>query len=99
MERVEFVDIGEPETGFALLSTMTSKMAHQLPDGTEKQPDMKSVANVTEMKEGPLDPALFEVPAGFKQVDQIERNPPVQASAAPKDFWHLILDRVAELFR
>jgi hypothetical protein len=97
---VEFVDLGEPETGFPLLSTMTSKITHPLPDGTEKQLDTKYVANVTEMKEGPLDAALFEIPPGFKQVDHIERNPPALTSAGSfKLYWQRILDRMAALFR
>jgi hypothetical protein len=74
MEKPEFVTIGEPETGFALNSLMTTKSAYTRPDGTKKQVDLKNETRVTEFDEGPLDPALFEIPPGFKYVDRIERN-------------------------
>ncbi len=81
MEKPEFVTIGEPETGFALYSLMTSKSAYPLRDGTKKQSDLKNEMRVTEFEEGPLDPALFEIPPGFKHVDRIERNSSASALA------------------
>jgi hypothetical protein len=96
-DKAEFVTIGEPETGFALQSVMTTKST--LPDGTKKQSDSKFETKVTEFEEGPLDPALFEIPPGFRQVEHIERNPPPSAFASPpKDFWQRLRDGVAGLF-
>jgi len=77
MEKPEFVTVGEPETGLALYSQTTSKSASTLPGAYTS----KSETRVTEFAEGPLDPALFEIPPGFKLVDRIERNP--SASAFP----------------
>jgi hypothetical protein len=71
LEKPEFVKVGEPETGFLMDSTVTSK-SPSLHDGTTPSFEM----HVTEFAEGPLDPALFEIPAGFKLVDHIDRNPP-----------------------
>jgi hypothetical protein len=100
IDRVEFVDVGEPETGFALQSTMTTKNTRTLPNGTAKQFDSKFVTHVSEFDERPLDPALFEIPTGFKLVDHIERNPPASAfSSQGKDFWQRVRDGVTELFR
>lgn len=100
IDKAEFVTIGEPETGFALQSVMTSKNTYTLPDGTEKQSDSKFQTQVTQLDEGPLDPALFEIPPGFKRVDHIERNPPTSAFASqPKDFWQRIRTSVAGFFR
>jgi hypothetical protein len=100
IDRPEFVDNGEPETGFALQSTMTTKNTHTLANGTTKQFDSKFVTQVSELDEGPLDPALFEIPSGFKQVDHIERNPPASAFASPpKDFWQRLRDGITGLFR
>jgi hypothetical protein len=82
MEKPEFVTIGEPETGFALYSLMTSKGAYTLRDGTKKLSDLKNEMRVTEFEEGPLDPALFEIPPEFKHVDHIERNSSVSALAS-----------------
>ena len=98
-ERPEFVTTGERETGFALYSVTTSKNSYTLPDGTQKHSDSKFETKVTEFKKGPLDPALFEIPAGFKQVESIERNPPAAALASQtRDFWQRFKDSVAGLF-
>jgi len=99
MDKVEFVDIGEAETGFALRSVMTSKLTHTLSDGTVKQFEVKSKMQVTDFEEGPLDPTLFEIPSGFKQVDHIERNPSVSAFANQSNFWQRVRASVAGLLR
>ena len=77
IEKPEFVNIGEPETGFPLELTMTSKSPASPPDA----PGSTFESRVTEFTEGPVDPALFEIPSGFKLVDHIERNPPASALA------------------
>jgi len=71
IEKPEFVAIGEQEMGFPLHLTQTSKSPSNLPDGTVTRFE----THVTQFEEGPLDPALFEIPPGFKHVDRIERNP------------------------
>jgi hypothetical protein len=98
-EKPEFVDIGEPETGFALQQMITSKGTYTLPDGARKQTDSKSETLVTQLEEGPLDPALFEIPPEFKHVEHIERNPSEPASSSQmRDFWERFKARVASLF-
>jgi len=77
MEKTEFVRIGEPETGFPLDLTLTSKSPSNLPDRTISNFETR----VTQFEDGPLDPALFEIPPGFKLVDRIERNPPASVLA------------------
>ena len=54
-----FANIGEPERGYALRFSTT--------DGSEIE--------VTEISTVALDPSLFEVPAGFSQVEQIRQEP------------------------
>jgi len=103
IDRPEFVAVGEPETGFALDSVTTTKSTYALPDGTRKQSDVKNEMRVTQLESGPLDPALFEIPAGFKHVERIERNPAMSASAstsssANEDFWERLKAGVANLF-
>jgi hypothetical protein len=71
MERPEFVYIGEPKIGFPIAVTLTSKSASSAPDAYISTFETR----VTEFTEGPLDPALFEIPPGFKHVDHIERSP------------------------
>jgi hypothetical protein len=99
VDKPEFVTIGEPETGFALQSAMTSRGTYTPPGGSKKQSDSRFETQVTQFEEGPLDAALFEIPAGFKQVEHIERNPPPSALARePKDFWQRLKDSVERLF-
>jgi hypothetical protein len=63
--------IGKPETGFALSTKMTS-----LPrDAGETSKDQHASVYETEvvgLSVGPLDPALFEIPAGFVRVDRMD---------------------------
>jgi hypothetical protein len=101
IDRAEFVDIGEPETGFALSSVTTSKNAYTLPDGTVKHSETKLETKVTELEEGRLDPAIFEIPPGFKQVEHIEKSPPASAFAdlsSATGLWQRIKESVAGLF-
>jgi hypothetical protein len=99
IDKAEFVSVGEPETGFALDSVTTTKGTYALPDGTRKQSDAKHEVRVTQLESGPLDPALFEIPAGFKHVEHIERNPATSASSSSiEDFWQRLKASVANLF-
>jgi hypothetical protein len=76
MDRPEFVNVGKPETGFALQEVATSDTTFRAADGTMKHATSKDETVVTEFHEGSLDPAIFEVPHGFKRVKEIERNAP-----------------------
>jgi hypothetical protein len=99
IDKPEFVTIGESETGFALNSVMISKSTYTLPEGTKKQSDSKFEMQVTQFEEGPLDPALFEIPPGFKHVDHIERNPVAAASSTQiNNLWQRFKASVASLF-
>ena len=98
-EKPEFVDIGEPETGFPVQSAMVSKGTYTLPDGTSKQTNSKSETLVTELEQGSLDPGLFEIPPGFKHVQHIERNPRASTSSSQTiGFWERFKAKVASLF-
>lgn len=81
-EKPEFVDMGEPETGFGVQLGVTSKGSYKLPDGTRKEFESKSETLVTELREESLDLALFEIPGGFKQVEHIDRNPRMASSSS-----------------
>lgn len=97
-EKPEFVTVGEPETGFAVHSVTITKGTYPLPDGTNKQSESKFELRVTQLEVGALDPALFEIPPGFKHVDHMERNPPASALAGQaQDFWQRVKAGVAGL--
>jgi len=70
----EFIDIGEPETGFALEEIRTSRSSYTSPGGTKSQTERKDETHVR-LERAVYAPALFEVPAGFKRVSEIQRNP------------------------
>ena len=91
-ENLEFIDIGEEETGSPVKQVMVSKDMVHLPDGTTRQTNSKSEMAVTKLQFGPFDPALFEVPVGFKLVQQIERNPKFSASSG---FWRRLKSNFA----
>jgi hypothetical protein len=89
VEKIEFIDNGAPETGFAIQWKITSVEAFTLRDGTKKEHISSSEMRMTQLVEGPLDTALFAVPTGFRQVERIERNPP---PILPSQ-WSLAWDR------
>jgi len=70
----EFVDVGEPETGFAVEETRTSSSSYTLPDGSTRQSEETSETTIT-IERGTYDAAFFEVPQGFKRVASINRSP------------------------
>lgn len=74
-EKPEFVDIGEPETGFPVQLVSVSTSTQTLRDGSRKERTSKHETLVIGLEVSPLDPRLFEIPPGFKHVRRIERNP------------------------
>jgi hypothetical protein len=92
MEKPEFVTIGKPEVGVALRSQVTSNDRYTLPDGTKKQTDSKSETLVTQLEERSLDPALFEIPPGFKHEEHIERNLVASARSSQMKTFRATID-------
>ena len=97
IEKLEFVDKGEPESGFAIEWKM--KEAITLSNGTKTDRTFVREMRVTQFVEGPLDPAVFTIPTGFRRVEHIDGNPP----ATLPNRWSMAWDRfkasVARLFR
>jgi len=73
-EKPEFVDIGDPERGFPIQEVRTWRNSYPSSDGSTGHAEGKLEITVT-IEKAAYDPALFEVPAGFRQVQHIERNP------------------------
>jgi hypothetical protein len=99
IEKREFVDKGEPETGFAIEQKITTKEAMMLSDGTKKDRTSVQEMRVTQLVESPLDPGLFTVPTGFRQVKQIDRDPPPNSPNPWSMAWNRFKASVARLFR
>jgi hypothetical protein len=97
-EMPKFVDVGKAETGFAVESKTTSRSTYALADGTKKENTSTNETTVMQLEEGPLDPAVFEIPAGFRQVTHIETNPPVDWRTELVLAWERFKARVVKLF-
>jgi len=85
--------VGKPENGVALQEVVSYSSA----DGTTKPTKSEFKTVVTQLQEGPLDPALFEVPHGFNQVKQIQRDPPLTSNPA-MEIWEWTKYTVAKWF-
>ena len=70
MERPEFVDIGARETGFPVKEVRTTTGETVPATGVSRYSDSINESEVTQFEAMPLDPALFEVPPGFKHVER-----------------------------
>lgn len=99
IERREFVDKGEPESGFAVERKITTKETVTLFDGTKSERTFVYQMRVTQLVEGPLDPALFAIPTGFRQAEHIDRNPPANLPNQWSVAWDRLKASVARLFR
>jgi hypothetical protein len=75
VERPEFVDIGPKENGFPVKLVRTSPGTMTLPDGTSEAVKSTAESEVIQFEEGPIDPALFEIPPGFKRIERTRREP------------------------
>jgi hypothetical protein len=80
----QFVNVGVPENGFAVQLTRTSKSTFTLPDGTKRKDELNFETRVVQLEKGSIDPGVFEIPSGFKQVQNLERNPGQQT---PPTLW------------
>lgn len=98
VERVEVVQKGKVETGFAVESKTVEKSLFSLQDGTTRVTTSKSRTKVVDFMEGPLDAGVFEVPAGFKKVERINRAQPTEEQNALSAGWQQFVLTVENLF-
>lgn len=68
--RPEFKHSGPDPQGLMLSSKSTNKAIQILQTGERQEQEFTTSTEIVEMSEEPVDPALFEVPAGFKKVSQ-----------------------------
>jgi hypothetical protein len=70
IDRLETQNIGNADLGFALSTVMTTSIADAKEKGGDKDPDVTTMSmEVTELKITALDKVLFEVPAGYTEVN------------------------------
>jgi hypothetical protein len=82
--------------GYPLATTTTSRHRQKLPDGTTKEFAWSSTVEVVEFSQAPLDPALFQVPPGFRQVRRLAGQRPQSPAQVVwqwfKDTWDDFFD-------
>lgn len=86
-QKLEVHRTGVTETGFPVKLTTTTHTSLVQPGGSQKEYASTFESEVTELSEAPLDPALFEVPAGFKRVAKLNTQPPVPTVVALRMWW------------
>jgi len=87
LQTLEVHRTGVTETGFPVKLTTTTHTSLVQPDGTQKEYTNTFASEVIELSETPLDPALFEVPPGFKLVAKMNTQPPVPTMVALRMWW------------
>lgn len=98
LERVEVVQKGNAEHGFAVDLKVVNTSFFVLKDGTTNVSTAKSREKVIDFMEGPLDPGTFEVPAGFTKVERIDWNQPQEERSAWSTGWQEFVLTVEDLF-
>jgi hypothetical protein len=97
MDKIEVHRSGA-EPGFPVKLTTTLKSDLPRPDGTPRSIVSTWGSEVVELREGPLDASLFEVPADFHQVARLRTwvasTPQRQLSG-----WEWFKEKVQEIFR
>lgn len=86
------------EPGFPLKINTTMKSEVRWVDGSTTMVASNWGSEVTEFQEGPLDPALFDVPADFKRVEALKS----WASPMPRhqlSTWEWFKERLSQLFQ
>jgi hypothetical protein len=96
MDKIELHRTGA-ETGFPLKVTTTLRSEITQRDGSSRMLDSTWGSEVVELKEGPLDLSLFDVPADFRKVESLRSwtaRPPRQQTG-----WEWFKEKVQDLFR
>lgn len=68
--RPEFRYSGPDPRGMVLSQKMSMRSIHVFATGEKQNTELANFSEIVEMSEVPPDPALFEVPAGFKKVEK-----------------------------
>ena len=99
MDKIEVHRSGVEVTGFAVELTTTTRGQSVLPDGRSEAWTATSKMEVIELSADPLDPALFEVPPGFKKVHRLSDQPPEPASLLLEGTWNRLKQALLAIFR
>jgi hypothetical protein len=90
LQKLEVHRTGVTESGFPVKLTTTTPTSLVQPNSSQKEYANTYESEVTELSEAPLDPALFEVPSGFKLVAKMNTQPPVPTMVAVRMWWERV---------
>ena len=96
MDKIEVHRAGV-ETGFPVKVTTTLSSESTQPDGSKRMLSSTWGSEVVELKEGPLELALFDVPKDFQRVESLKSwmaQPP-----KPLTGWEWFKEKVQEVFK
>jgi hypothetical protein len=96
VDKVEWKTIGTPVTGLPVELTSWSS-----PDGRDdaRASSIQFKSEVTQLSTAPLDPALFDVSAGFTKVDHLDYRQSASWSSQVQVWWYMIEQDFSGLFR
>ena len=86
------------QPGFPVKVTTTLRSELTRSDGSQKGITSTWGSEVLELKQGPLDPALFEVPSDFRRVEQLH-NWIAAVPAKPLSGWEWFKEKMDEWLR
>jgi len=97
IDKIEVHRSGIAETGFPIKVITTLRSEFTQPDGMPRMISSTWGSEVVELKEGPLDLSLFDVPRDFRKVEFLRswNVPPPR----PLTGWEWFKDKVQQIFR
>ncbi len=99
MDKIEVRRSGVEVTGFAVEMTTTTRGQRAMPDSRSEAWTATSKMEVIELSTDPLDPALFEVPPGFKKVRKLNDQPSRPPALQPEGTWNRLKQTLWAIFR
>jgi hypothetical protein len=87
-----------PLPGYSIATTTTNRSEQRLPDGSTWEFTSSSKMEVVEFSQAPLDPALFQVPPGFRKVHRLAAQRSTAHMSGPEALWQWLKDAWDDLF-
>jgi len=98
MDRIEVRRTGT-EPGFPVKLNTTLKSEAPRRDGSPRALESNWGSEVVELKEGPLDPALFEIPGDYRKVESLRTWASAAAPQRQLTGWEWFKQKVQDMFR
>ncbi|HSM85345.1 MAG TPA: hypothetical protein VLT16_04305 [Candidatus Limnocylindrales bacterium] len=98
MDKIEVHRTGiEPGIPVKVTTTMSSEVTGR--NGNPRTLQSSWASEILEIKQGPLDPALFQVPGDFRRVESLRSWIPIAPIRRPLTGWEWVKEKLEEIFR